>query len=37
MSNRLEKGKSIIGSFTTHDDISPMFHGGTEYCNLTAG
>ena len=37
MSNRLEKGKSIIGSFTTHDDISPMFHGGVEYCNLTAG
>ena len=37
MSNRLEKGKSLIGSFTTHDDISPMFHGGTEYCNLTAG
>lgn len=37
MSNRLDKGKSIIGSFTTHDDISPMFHGGVEYCNLTAG
>ena len=37
MSNRLEKGKSLIGSFTTHDDISPMFHGGAEYCNLTAG
>lgn len=37
MSNRLPKGKSIIGSFTTHDDISPMFHGGTDYCNLTAG
>jgi len=37
MSNKLEKGKSVIGSFTTHDDISPMFHGGTDYCNLTAG
>lgn len=37
MSQRLDKGKSIIGSFTTHDDISPMFHGGVEYCNLTAG
>ncbi|MBQ3311208.1 hypothetical protein IJG72_03940 [bacterium] len=37
MSKRLEKGKSLIGSFTTHDDISPMFHGGVEFCNLTAG
>lgn len=35
MSNRLDKGKSLIGSFATHDDISPMFHGGVEYCNLT--
>ncbi len=31
------KGKSLIGSFATHDDVSPMFHGGTEYCNLTMG
>ncbi|MDR1167671.1 MAG: hypothetical protein LBK53_02110 [Heliobacteriaceae bacterium] len=31
------KGKSFIGSFATHDDISPMFHGGTDYCNLTMG
>jgi len=30
-------GKSLIGSFATHDDMSPMFHGGTEYCNLTMG
>ena len=37
MSYRLPKGKSLIGSFATHDDISPMFHGGTEYCNLTMG
>lgn len=37
MSYRLEKGKSLIGSFATHDDISPMFHGGTDYCNLTTG
>jgi len=37
MSNRLEKGKSLIGSFATHDDISPMFHGGVDYCNLTTG
>lgn len=37
MSNRLEKGKSLIGSFATHDDMSPMNHGGEIYCNLTAG
>lgn len=37
MSYRLDKGKSLIGSFATHDDISPMFHGGTDYCNLTSG
>ncbi len=37
MSNRLDKGKSLIGSFATHDDISPMYHGKTEYCNLTSG
>lgn len=37
MSYRLPKGKSLIGSFATHDDISPMFHGGAEYCNLTMG
>lgn len=39
MSNEkgMEKGKSVIGSFATHDDISPMFHGGVDYCNLTTG
>lgn len=37
MSYRVEKGKSLIGSFATHDDISPMFHGGEVYCNLTSG
>lgn len=37
MSNRLDKGKSLIGSFSTHDDISPMYHGKTDYCNLTSG
>ena len=37
MSYNLPKGKSLIGSFATHDDISPMFHGGAEYCNLTMG
>ena len=37
MSYNLPKGKSLIGSFATHDDISPMFHGGADYCNLTMG
>lgn len=39
MSNEkgMKKGKSVIGSFATHDDISPMFHGGADYCNLTTG
>ena len=37
LSYRVEHGKSLIGSFATHDDISPMCHGGTDYCNLTSG
>lgn len=37
MSYNLDKGKSLIGSFATHDDISPMYHGKTDYCNLTSG
>lgn len=37
MSYRVERGKSLIGSFATHDDISPMNHGGVVYCNLTSG
>ncbi len=37
MSNRLPKGKSLIGTFATHDDITPMDHGGEDYCNLTTG
>lgn len=36
-SEEFEKGKSLIGSFATHDDISPMLHGGADYCNLTSG
>ena len=36
MSYRLNPGKSLIGSFATHDDISPMFHGGADYCKMTA-
>lgn len=35
MSYRLPAGKSLIGSFATHDDISPMFHGGADYCKMT--
>lgn len=37
LSYDLEKGKSLIGSFATHDDKSPMLHGGTVFCNLTSG
>ena len=37
MSYKLPKGKALIGSFATHDDISPMFHGGADYCNMTMG
>ena len=37
MSYRLDPGKALIGSFATHDDISPMFHGGADYCKLTVG
>lgn len=37
MSYRLPKGKSLIGSFATHDDISPMYHGGADFCNMTMG
>ena len=36
MSYRLPKGKSLIGSFATHDDISPMFNGGADYCKMTS-
>ena len=31
----MPKGKSIIGSFATHDDPSPMSNGGVDYCMLT--
>lgn len=36
MSNQLPKGKSLIGSFATHDDVSPMFNGGQDYCMQTS-
>lgn len=35
LSHRLPAGKSCIGSFATHDDTSPMTHGGENYCNMT--
>lgn len=36
MSKKLPKGKSVLGSFMTHDDISLMFHGGVPFCNLVS-
>lgn len=35
MSHRLPAGKSVIGSFLTHDDSSSMLHGGENYCKMT--
>lgn len=37
MSFKLPPNKSLIGSFVTHDDKSPMCNGGATYCNLTTG
>lgn len=37
MTYNVDSGKSVIGSFATHDDMSPMYHGKTDYCNLTSG
>ncbi len=37
MSQELDQGKSVIGSFGTHDDISIMNHGGVTYSNLVSG
>lgn len=36
MTQRLPKGKSMIGSFYTHDDKSVMEHGGTLYCQFAS-
>ncbi len=35
LSHKLPAGKSVIGSFLTHDDSSSMIHGGENYCKLT--
>ena len=37
MSYEMPERKSLIGSFASHDDISPMFNGGSLYCNLVSG
>ena len=37
MSQNLDPGKSLIGSFGTHDDISIMNHGGVTFSNLVSG
>ena len=35
MSHKLPSGKSVIGSFLTHDDVSSMLHGGENFCKMT--
>ncbi len=35
LSQKLPAGKSVIGSFLTHDDSSSMIHGGENFCKLT--
>ncbi len=35
LSHRLPAGKSLIGSFLTHDDVSSMLHGGENFCKMT--
>ena len=35
LSHKLPAGKSVIGSFLTHDDSSSMIHGGENFCKLT--
>lgn len=37
MTEGLDKGKSLIGSFGTHDDVSLMFNGGPNFVNLVSG
>ena len=35
LSHKLPAGKSVIGSFLTHDDSTSMIHGGENFCKLT--
>ncbi len=37
LSYQVEQGKSLIASFASHDDLSPMFHGGADFCKMIAG
>lgn len=37
MSYEFPERKSLIGSFASHDDISAMFNGGVNYCNMVSG
>ena len=37
MTYSLEPGKSLIASFASHDDLSPMFHGGADFCKMIMG
>ena len=37
MTYSLEPGKSLIASFASHDDLSPMFHGGADFCKMVMG
>lgn len=37
LSQELDKGKSLIGSFGTHDDMSLMLHGGPNFMNVVSG
>lgn len=36
MSNRLPAGKTLIGSFMTHDDETLMNRGGPDFCNVVS-
>ena len=36
MSKRLPSGKTLIGSFMTHDDETLLNHGGPDFCNLVS-
>lgn len=37
LSYNVDQGKSLIASFATHDDLSPMFHGGADFCKMIMG
>lgn len=37
LSYNVDQGKSLIASFASHDDLSPMFHGGADFCKMIEG